>query len=273
MINIKICFISMCSLCCALFIPSTGYSDSFYNLSIKNDLNIPLKYEFLSEKCTTTSTLRSSSDYIINPKSTKMASFIDKNSGGCWNQEKKITIRVYALVEEAYNNPDGVYYMDIRWRHKNNLPWQTKMYDITSGDLDKRQLQLSDARCDGSYCLNLWTNQSGDSDLSVTISASEYAKYMYTFKSILLGDVYVQDGLGGEVVPNPDTGAVELRYDTEKYYVKFKNSPERCTIIEGMINCPKSIDFLRKDRTIIFTCAQVRQGDSACPWATPHTNA
>lgn len=250
---------------CSVSMPFISYADSTYKLTINNHLSVPIRYQLSDKTCINwVEQFRSSSNYTIDPKSSGEISFQDNNGGGCWNQEKKLTINIDALTNVI--DSDKIYDLDIRWVHKNKAfsgGWSTIMYDITAGESDKKQLLLSNARCDGSNCLNTWASKGGP--LVVDVSASNLASYQYILTSIQLGDVLVQDGFGGTILPDPISGAVDLKYD-EKYYIKFSKSANTCTLIEGMIRCPASVDFLRRDKTVIFSCHQVEAGTPACPW-------
>ncbi|TNF69167.1 MAG: hypothetical protein EP298_04340 [Gammaproteobacteria bacterium] len=88
----------------------------------------------------------------------------------------------------------------------------------------------------------------------------------YNFRSIQLGEVVVTDGYGRPASIDESTNYIGIMYD-QNYFIRFTKTSSVCTIMEGIINCPSSIDFVYTNNTVIFMCTQTHSGDSSCPWA------
>ncbi|MCF6775426.1 hypothetical protein L3V83_02445 [Thiotrichales bacterium 19X7-9] len=247
------------------FLPLKVFADDTYTMTIKNNLNVPIKVETADVSCIEWVNLNQlGNDHQIQAQSTGSFQFRDDNDGfgGCWNSEKKLTFILTALIGD-FEQQGKTYKLYARWKHKNKTPWQTIIYDDRANDPEK-QLVIKKATCSNENCLNSYRD--GGDPSYIEVGASDLASYQYILSSIQFGDVIIQDGLGAIVPVEPLSGAVDLDYE-EKYFVKFTKSTNNCTIIEGMIYCPSSVEFLRDGKEIIFTCSQKEPGDAQCPWA------
>ncbi|MCF6775419.1 hypothetical protein L3V83_02410 [Thiotrichales bacterium 19X7-9] len=196
----------------------------------------------------------------------------------CKDEYKKLTFKMHPYIPQSQMETYSTYDMYVRFRHRNKNDGESRFQDDTKSETGQNSELLLEKSICVSYtglnksCLDTWASKTKKKDRAIVPlyfkigGGSEETMYHYSMSSVALGDVTVKDGLGGIVEPDPITKQVELKYKDEKYYVSFSRSTAKCTLKEGMLKCPTSIDFLRKESNIIFLCAQTEHNHSHCPW-------
>ncbi|MCF6775430.1 hypothetical protein L3V83_02465 [Thiotrichales bacterium 19X7-9] len=254
-------------------IPLSSYAKADYTLYVRNTLSVPVTVSGMSKQCIK----RADGPKVIpaKPRNAEYGeatyTFTDDNAGlfSCLNKQKKITFKIDPHLGDA--KVEGkTYDFYVRWRHENQLPWATKMYEIDHKDTT--MLSLTEALCKGKDCLNKWRDSEGNMDLVIRIESAPGAEYSIELQSLQLGDVVVSDGFGKPVYSDPLSNRVDLKYD-EKYIIRFTKSQAKCTALKGMFHCPSSVDFTYQGGTAVFTCTQLESGDPNCPWIMSSANS
>ncbi|MCF6775428.1 hypothetical protein L3V83_02455 [Thiotrichales bacterium 19X7-9] len=253
-----------------------------YWISVTNRLNVPITIEGLSSDSKCMSSTGGAA--VTIPANTYRQKAYSIVTGSCSNGEKKMTFKITAKMGlSGESGAEYEYY--IRWRHKNRAfafgngsGWATNMYqkDSTSSRLNVDYANCTSAKsgytstCWGSD----WASQEGDgSEDSIEVKDNPDSDSVYdgeyNFNTIQLGDAVVTDGYGKPATRLTANSPIYLAYD-QKYVIHFTKSQEVCTIIEGLISCPFSIEYsyLDQGHTIVFACAQTHRGDPGCAWAT-----
>ncbi|MCF6765173.1 hypothetical protein L3V82_05270 [Thiotrichales bacterium 19S3-7] len=257
--------------CCPIAI----YANSEYTMHVTNNADISIQISATNVKCMEqiedeggTYNIERYFQVNIAPGATYDLYLKDEDTGSCNGDPKSFDLVAKANLSSKGIEPmDGVDYQAyLTWVHqKNSGNWETKMYDYQNTHYKSAVLGYTNQLCkSGGGWIDCSDWIDGGSEFKVTV---EQTNYEYQLESLNLGDVIVTDGLG-EVIPvEPLTDSVNF-LEGITYYVRFSKTQSYCNIRDELISCPSSIEFLSKNKDIVFVCGQTEVGNPACPWTT-----
>ncbi|TNF65631.1 MAG: hypothetical protein EP298_11870 [Gammaproteobacteria bacterium] len=252
----KIIRIILISLCGLLGFVKLSYASADYVVYIKNNTNLKLNVQSLSEKC-----IDSVSGLPMTISPHDQASFTFEDLDGllpynCDGDPKNLTLYAYYVTSNNTGNAGA----NIELAHQeqgNNDEWASKV----STSEAYGGFQLTSATCNDNSCLNFWYYISGDFNYNLTIGLQNEISSA-DMKSIALGSIQLTNGYG----KSENSSNIDL--NKGPYIVHFSKTTQTCQLNGRLLSCDPGIGYTYLNNEIIFSCQQTSQGQSECPWVT-----